>query len=455
MVAIPRRRLLRDAGALTAATALWPLAACRDDEGGDPGSTDAPAARPPTSRRAFDPTDWASVRAQFPNTPQLAHFDAFVLAASPRPVADAVDEHRRGLDEATGHYVETRSFDLDQATTRAAARYLDAPDPDGIALTDSTTMGLGLVYGGLHLAAGDEVLTTTHDFFSTHESVRLRAVATGATIKRVTLYDDPPAADADEIVERLIAGVGPATRAVAITWVHSGTGVKLPVADIAAALAERNAEIGADEPALLCVDGVHGFGVEVSGVDELGCDVLVSGTHKWLFGPRGTGIVWATNEAWSRITDRTIAPFEGSSFQAWFDGTDPVGGAPGPLHTPGGYHTFEHRWALADAFKFHEDIGKAAIAARTHEQAAQLKDGLAAVDGVRVVTPRAATMSSGIVCVDVEGTPPGALIGPLRDAGFGAGGTPYQPPYLRFGPSMVTNPDEVDALVAAVADIVR
>ena len=26
--------------------------------------------------------------------------------------------------------------------------------------------------------------------------------------------------------------------------------------------------------------------------------------------------------------------------------------------TPGGYHSFEHRWALGEAFRFHLAIGK-------------------------------------------------------------------------------------------------
>ena len=46
-----------------------------------------------------------------------------------------------------------------------------------IALTDSTTMGLAVMYGGLDLAPGDEILTTTHDFFSTEESLRLVVAA--------------------------------------------------------------------------------------------------------------------------------------------------------------------------------------------------------------------------------------------------------------------------------------
>ena len=39
-------------------------------------------------------------------------------------------------------------------------------------------MGLGLLYTGIRLAPGDEVLTTEHDFYATHESLALRGSAT-------------------------------------------------------------------------------------------------------------------------------------------------------------------------------------------------------------------------------------------------------------------------------------
>ena len=41
-------------------------------------------------------------------------------------------------------------------------------------------MGIAVMYGGLDLRPGDEILTTTHDFFSTEEALRLVALRTGA-----------------------------------------------------------------------------------------------------------------------------------------------------------------------------------------------------------------------------------------------------------------------------------
>ena len=119
---------------------------------------------------------------------------------------------------------------------RAAADYLGV-DPTEIALTDSTTMGLGLLYGGLALQQDQEtLLTTTHDHYSTDVSLRLRAERTGATVRRISLYEQLGIISRESLVEKLVEQVRDQTRIVAVTWVHSSTGLKLPIAEMAQAL---------------------------------------------------------------------------------------------------------------------------------------------------------------------------------------------------------------------------
>src|SRR5687767_13016103 len=118
---------------------------------------------------AYDPRDWASVKAQFALPRSVRHFDGFVFASHPKPVRDAIERHRRGLDADPAGYLHDHELELDQRVLEAAARYLEVP-PD-FAFTDSTTMGLGLVYGGIRIEG--RPVATAHDFYSTHESLRL------------------------------------------------------------------------------------------------------------------------------------------------------------------------------------------------------------------------------------------------------------------------------------------
>jgi selenocysteine lyase/cysteine desulfurase len=287
------------------------------------------------------------------------------------------------------------------------------------------------------------VLTTEHDFYATHEALRLRTEQTRAKVRKVRLFEDASTASVDEIVSRLVAAVTPRTRLVAVTWVHSSTGLKLPVRAIADALAERGRP-------LLAVDGVHGLGSEDAGPGELGCDVLISGGHKWLFGPRGTGVVWATPAAWAETT-ATIPTFDGGSYGAWLEGRKPADLPPGPTMTPGGFHSFEHRWALADAFELHIRIGRQRIAERTHELAHTLKDGLGDISGARVITPASEELSAGIVCFALESASARQAVDLLRTRHrIVASVTPYAEEFVRLGPSIANGPADVDAALRAV-----
>jgi selenocysteine lyase/cysteine desulfurase len=240
------------------------------------------------------------------------------------------------------------------------------------------------------------------------------------------------------MVTRLVAALNPATRLVAITWVHSSTGVRLPVRAIMDAVTEANAGRDEAQRLLVCLDGVHGFAAEDATPDALGVDFLVTGTHKWLFGPRGTGLIWGRADAWSRFTP--IVP----SF------LDATGAAPGPWSTPGGYHSFEHRWAVAEAFELHRAVGAARVAERTRALATALKDGLAGMASVRLRTPRGPQASAGLVCCEVDGYGPDEAVARLRRANVISSATPYRPSYLRFGPTIINSESDVDAALAAV-----
>ena len=96
----------------------------------------------------------------------------------------AIETHRRGLDDNPVDYLHQQGPVLEAAVLRAAAGYLGG-DPTDIALTDSTTMGLGLLYTGLSVRADQELLTTQHDFYGTHEALRLAAQRTGAALRQI------------------------------------------------------------------------------------------------------------------------------------------------------------------------------------------------------------------------------------------------------------------------------
>jgi isopenicillin-N epimerase len=439
--ALNRRQLLQAIPAIASGAVA---VSCQDEE--RVGAADR------IDRSGAENGRWQRVREQFAISPEIIDMSALLVASHPRPVRDAVEKYRRALDENPTIFLENNNSRLTSHTLEEAAKYIGGREQD-IALTDSTTVGLGLVYNGFRLRPGEEFVITAQNYYSTDEAVRLSAFRSGADVRTIHLFENIDDVSADQLVENLVAEIGPSTRVLALTWVHSSTGLKLPIARMAEAVREINAHRETNERVLLCVDGVHGFGVENVEMSDLGCDFFIAGCHKWLFGPRGTGIIWGNDAGWGAVMP-TIPTFRDASVRrAWIAGADPGIQADGARMTPGGFKPFEHQWALAEAFEFHQTIGKARVEARTHELARQVKEGLAAMPHVRLYTPLSEELSSGIVCFDIEGMSQSAVVSRLRERQIAATTTPYAPSYARITPSIRNTPEEVEAVLREIREL--
>ena len=374
-----------------------------------------------------------------------------LLASHPKPVKDAIENHRRNFDANPTEYWEHHFQTAEPLVLESAAAYLDA-NPAEIALTDSTTQGLGTLYTGFRVDEGDEVLTTIHDHYSTEKSLKYSSQKNGATVRQITLYDNPSEASVDEIVERLTSAIRPSTKLVAVTWVHSSTGVKLPIRAMADAIKTINSGRNESDRIYFSVDGVHGFGIENVTMADLGCDFFVAGTHKWLFGPRGTGIIWAKEDAWDMVIP-TIPSFSYTEYGMYLGFIPEAKLNFSDLCTPGGFHSFEYRWALNEAFDFHMKIGKDRVQQRTHQLSTHLKEALIQMPHVTLHTPVSSGLSSGINCFEVDGMTPLEVVERLYEENIVASTSPYRESYARLTPCIINTEEEVDKCIEAVGNL--
>ncbi|MFJ4145441.1 aminotransferase class V-fold PLP-dependent enzyme [Pseudomonas sp. NPDC089734] len=371
-----RRTFLKQAGILAAALPM--------------GATLNPAAMAATNELV--PKDkWAILRGLFNQDPDYIHFANFLITSHPKPVRDAIEQHRANIDRNPGLAMD---WDLQETSRREdkvrewAGKYLNAK-PGQIALTGSTTEGLAIIYGGIHVRPDQEILTTEHEHFCTRNILNSRKKREGTQVRKIRLFKDSSTVSVDEIIGNIAQNIRPETRVLGMTWVQSGSGVKLPIGEIGALVAEKNRNRDDKDRILYVIDGVHGFGVENVDFPSMNCDFFVAGTHKWLFGPRGTGIICARSEQLKDVTPLIPSFSEATNF--------------GTIMTPGGFHSFEHRWAVDKAFELHLQLGKADVQTRIHELNTYIKQRLKELPDIELVTPMAPELSSGFSFFRVKG----------------------------------------------------
>ena len=382
---------------------------------------------------------WDLVRDAFELDPAVTHFAAMSLASHPAALRWEIDSHRNALNRWPLGHVFTQFPIAEQAMLEAVAAYFGA-DASVIALTSSTTMGLAQVLGGVAVAAHQEILTSTAEHFTTLDTLELRKRRDGTAYRTFRLYERGSTATAAGIVDNVRAAIRPETRVLSLAWVYSSDGLKIPVRDIAEVVKAENA--GRNNPRkklLFSIDGVHGFGVENSTFEELGCDLFIAGCHKWVFGPRGTAIVCGKLEAWEEVIP-IVATFSAKTK------------GPGRLHTPGGVHAYEHTLSLAKSFHFLSALGKLSVYQRVRDLVEKLRAGLTE-RGMLIETPAEAQLSSGIVCFHQPGEEPAVTVRRLMHSNIHITESPRDPSgssYARVSVAIFNNEADIDRLVSAL-----
>lgn len=153
--------------------------------------------------------------------------------------------------------------------------------PDDLAFVDNATTGVNAVLRGLPFTAGDELLTTDHEYNAVRNA--MDAVATLAGARVVTVPLPFPTPGPEDVVERVLAAVTPRTRLAVLDHVTSATALVFPIEELVTELADRGVDT--------LVDGAHAPGMLDVNLDGLGAAYYAGNLHKWVCAPKGAAFL--------------------------------------------------------------------------------------------------------------------------------------------------------------------
>ena len=212
--------------------------------------------------------------------PGLIYLTHGTFGACPVSVLDA---QRAMIDELEADPIQIlyREFETRRDVARyAVAEFLHA-DPEGLVVVPNATTGVSTVLRSLRLRPGDELLTTDHEYNAVLNALAL--VAEDARARVVQARIPLPIRHPEEVVEALIAKVTPRTRLAVVSHVTSPTGLVFPIETIVREL-DR---LGVDT----LVDAAHAPGQVPVDVEALGAAYWTANGHKWLCGPKVSGVL--------------------------------------------------------------------------------------------------------------------------------------------------------------------
>jgi selenocysteine lyase/cysteine desulfurase len=255
--------------------------------------------------------------------------------------------------------------DLAEKTRSIAARFLGC-DISEILITTSTTNGMNAIAQGLRLKAGDRILATDQEHGGGIHCWNYFAKYYGVIIDKINI--PPGENNAELILKRIKDNLRKETKVISVSHVFSSTGLRMPIAEISS-LARTNST-------LCIVDGAQAAGAIEVNVKKLGCHAYATSGHKWLMGPKGTGLLYLSKDAQDII--RPIQ-FE-ESYNTYNDGNGVV--------------NLACILGLGKAIEYIESVGINKVEEHNLSLRNRLYEKLKDLKGVKILSPKEGPLSS-------------------------------------------------------------
>ena len=207
------------------------------------------------------------------------------FGACPRPVFEAYQAWQRRLEKQPVRFLLDELPHLLRYARHRLGAYLNVSGDD-LVFVPNATFGVNVVARSLPLGAGDEVLTTDHEYGACDRAWEFNCRQKG--VRYVRQHISLPVTSAEELVEQLWQGVTPRTRVVFLSHISSFTALRFPVEEVC----RRAREAGI----VTVVDGAHVPGQLALDITAVSADFYTGNCHKWLCAPKGSAFLYARPE---------------------------------------------------------------------------------------------------------------------------------------------------------------
>jgi cysteine desulfurase/selenocysteine lyase len=323
---------------------------------------------------AFDPLryriDFPLLKRRVHGKP-LVYFDNANTAQKPQTVIDAIDRYYREFNANVARAVHTLGEEATsayEATRDKVARFINAPSRDEIVFTSGTTQAINTVaysYALPRLKPGDEILVTTMEHHANIVPWQLVCERTGAKLKVA-----PITQRGELIVDRFVELLTPSVKLAGVVHVSNVLGTINDVSAISKACRARGIP--------LLVDGSQAAPHLPVDVQAIGCDFYALTGHK-LFGPTGTGVLWARRELLE-----AMPPFFGGGEMIKMVSFEKTTFADLPHKFEAGTPNIAGFIGLGAALDYVEAIGRGRIAAYERDLLVYATQAMKSVPGLRL-----------------------------------------------------------------------
>lgn len=328
---------------------------------------------------------WSEIQKSFSVSRNIINLNTAGVCPSPKIVTDTVVDLTWEYEEVPSLMAFTKFPPLLETVRFDLAR-LFGSEAEEIAIVRNTTEALQTVLMGVPLDKGDEVLTTKHDYWAMIDALEQRQKRDGIVLKKVDVPLIPKSMN--ELVEIFENGITSKTKLILVSHPVNLTGQLFPI--------KRICEMAHSHGIEVVVDAAQSFGMIDYKLEDLGdCDYFGTSIHKWLMGPKGSGMLYVRKDKieklWPLLPADQALDHDVRRFEAI--GTQPATSL-----------------AISQAIAFHNSIGSKRKEDRLRFLTHYWVDRLSKLPNIKFFTNFSSEMSCAIAVVGIDGINPQKLL---------------------------------------------
>jgi selenocysteine lyase/cysteine desulfurase len=281
---------------------------------------------------ALDEDYWSNIQQAFSVTRGIVNLNNGGVSPSPRMVTEAFVRYTWQQEDATA-YTMWQILEPQSETIRTGLAEVFGCSAEEIAITRNASESLEILLMGMDLKSGDEILTTTQDYPRMLTTLKQRELREGLKLNLIKIPIAPK--DVNDIAAAFERAITPKTKLILVSHQINLTGQINPVKKVCEMARARGIET--------IVDGAHSFAQFDFKRDDLACDYFGTSLHKWIYAPKGTGMLYVRKEKIPKVWALMASEDRNRSDIRKYEEI--------------GTHSAAMRLAIGEAILFHNAIG--------------------------------------------------------------------------------------------------
>jgi len=228
--------------------------------------------------------------------PQVTYLNHGSFGACPKPIFEDYQKWQLLLEREPVQFIQKNAPLFLKESKIALGKFINC-DPEDFFFTPNPTMAVNTIMRSLELKAGDEILSTNHEYGAMDRTWNFFSRKSGA--KYIRQRVSVPIISKEQILEDFWKGYNPNTKVIFINQISSATALIFPVKEIC----DRAKELGL----ITIVDGAHVPGHIPFDLTELKADFYTGTLHKWMLTPKGCSFLYVSKQFQDKIDPLVVS----------------------------------------------------------------------------------------------------------------------------------------------------